>query len=156
VVAARRCRRSAEEQRPERQQDYATEEDRRGQQAEACALAEWMTPRPIQLSGLRSIWARKVAQRLGRLWRARQAGAPPSSVETGGGSNSGTSLGGVLKPDPDGIRLKDGVNLDQALTWNGRTCRPDAKVFGQVGDPRETQDADTGHRGRTARRLKTL
>jgi hypothetical protein len=72
-------------------------------------------------------------------------------VETGGGSNSGTSLGGVLKTGPDGIRLKGGVNLDQALTWNGRTCRPDAKGFGQVGGPRETRDTDTGHRGRTAR-----
>jgi hypothetical protein len=72
-------------------------------------------------------------------------------VKTGGESHSGKSLGGVLKPGPDGIRLKGGVNLDQALAWNGRTCRPDAKEKGRVGGPRETQSTDAGHRGGTAR-----
>ena len=56
-------------------------------------------------------------------------------VKTGGVVISGTSLGGVLKPGPDGIRLKGGVNLNQALAWNGRTCRPDAKGKGRVGSP---------------------
>ena len=65
-------------------------------------------------------------------------------VKTGGESHSGKSLGGDLKPGPDGIRLKGGVNLDQALIWNGRTCRPDAKGFGQVGGPRETREPIRG------------
>ena len=72
-------------------------------------------------------------------------------VKTGGESHSGKSLGGVLKPGPDGIRLKGGVNLNQALVWNGRTCRPDAKGAGRVGGPCETRSTNAGHRGRTAR-----
>ena len=40
-----------------------------------------------------------------------------------------------LKPGPDGIRLKGGVNLDQALAWNGTTCRRDAKGMGRAAIP---------------------
>ena len=72
-------------------------------------------------------------------------------VRTGGGVDPGISLGGVLKPGPDGIRLIGGVNLGQALAWNGRTCRPDAKGAGQAGQPREALSTDAGHRGRTVR-----
>ena len=72
-------------------------------------------------------------------------------VRTGGGVDPGISLGGVLKPGPDGIRLKGGVNLEQALAGNGRTCRPDAKGAGRAGDPREALSTDAGHRGRTVR-----
>ncbi len=61
------------------------------------------------------------------------------------------SLGGVLKPGPSGTRLEDGVNLDQALAWNGRTCRSDAKGAGRAGNPREIQSTDAEHRGRTVR-----
>ena len=61
------------------------------------------------------------------------------------------SAGGVLKPGPRGVRLEGGVNLDQALTRNRRTCRPDAKGDGRAGDPCEAQSTDAGHRGRTAR-----
>lgn len=61
------------------------------------------------------------------------------------------SAGGVLKPGPRGIRLEGGVNVDQALMRNRRTCRPDAKGDGRAGDPCETQSTDAGHRGRMAR-----
>src|SRR6478672_12593127 len=72
-------------------------------------------------------------------------------VRTGAGGRSGMSVGGVLKSGPRGVRLEGGVNLDQALTWNRRTCRPDAKGDGRAGNPREAQRTDAGHRGRTAR-----
>src|SRR5688500_10503561 len=72
-------------------------------------------------------------------------------VGTGAGGRSGMSAGGVLKPGPRGVRLEGGVNSDQALTRNRRTCRPDAKGEGRAGDPREVQSTDAGHRGRTAR-----
>lgn len=72
-------------------------------------------------------------------------------VRAGDGVGPGISLGGVLKPGPDGIRLKGGVNLEQALAWNGRTCGPDAKGMGQVGDPCKARNTDAGHRGRTVR-----
>ena len=74
------------------------------------------------------------------------------SVRTGGGGRPGISLGGDLKPGPGGTRLEGGVTLDQALAWNGRTCRPDAKGDGRAGDPRQAQSTDAGPRGRTARR----
>lgn len=56
-------------------------------------------------------------------------------VKTGGGGNSGISVGGVLKPGPRGIRLEGGVNPDQALARNVGTCRRDAKGTIQVGQP---------------------
>jgi hypothetical protein len=43
------------------------------------------------------------------------------------------------------------VNLGQALLWNRRTCRPDAKGEDQSGSPRKVQSTDAGHRGRTVR-----
>jgi hypothetical protein len=55
-------------------------------------------------------------------------------VETGGG-HSGTSEGGDLKTGSCGIRLEGGVSLDQALTRNVGTCRPDAKGASRAGDP---------------------
>ena len=60
-------------------------------------------------------------------------------------------MGGDLKPGSCGTRLEDGVNLDQALAWNGRTCRSDAKGGDRAGDPREIASTDGGHRGRTVR-----
>jgi hypothetical protein len=55
--------------------------------------------------------------------------------EPGFSSHAGTSEGGVLKPGPCGIRLEGSVNLNQALGWNGRTCRLVAKGEGQVVNP---------------------
>ena len=72
-------------------------------------------------------------------------------VKTGGGGHSGISAGGVLKPDPHDVRLEGGVTLDQALMWNRRTCRPDAKGEDRAGHPCEVQSTDAGHRGRTTR-----
>lgn len=72
-------------------------------------------------------------------------------VRTGDGGRPGMSAGGALKTGPCGVRLEGGVNLDQALMWNRRTCRPDAKGDGQVGTPRKAHSTDAGHRGRTVR-----
>ena len=72
-------------------------------------------------------------------------------VGTGAGGRSGIGVGGVLKPGPRGVRLGGGVNLDQALMRNRRTCRSDAKGDGRAGHPCEAQSTDAEHRGRTAR-----
>ena len=72
-------------------------------------------------------------------------------VETGAGDYSGTSKNGDLKTGSCGIRLGGGVNLDQALTRNVGTCRPDAKGASRAGDPCQALSTDAGHRGRTAR-----
>jgi hypothetical protein len=50
-----------------------------------------------------------------------------------------------------GARHKDGVSSDQALVWNVRTCRPDAKRRAQADGLREGASIDAGHRGGVAR-----
>lgn len=72
-------------------------------------------------------------------------------VKTGGGVGPGISLGGVLETGLSGIRLVGGVNPDQALVWNVRTCRRDAKGEIQAGRPGEEQASDARHRGGAAR-----
>jgi hypothetical protein len=72
-------------------------------------------------------------------------------VETGDGGRSGIGMGGVLKTGPCDIRLEGSVNLKQALAWNVRTCRTDAKGASRAGSPCEALSTDAGHRGRTAR-----
>ena len=71
--------------------------------------------------------------------------------EPGVVNRPGMSMGGVLKTGPCGIRLEGGVNPDQALLRNRRTCRPDAKGEDRSGSPRKVLSTDAGHRGRTAR-----
>ena len=90
--------------------------------------------------------------------RETSASKPPMNcrnrivgVETGSGGRPGKSRGGDLKPGLGGTRLEGGVNLDQALAWNGRTCRPDGKGADQPGGPRKILSTDAGNRGRTAR-----
>jgi hypothetical protein len=72
-------------------------------------------------------------------------------VKTGVWESSRDKCGRSLETGPCGVRPEGGVTSDQALTWNRRTCRPDAKGDGQVGDSRKAQSTDAGHRGRTAR-----
>jgi hypothetical protein len=72
-------------------------------------------------------------------------------VRTGDGGRSGISRGGVLKPGLCGIRLEGSMNLSQALAWNGRTCRTDAKGEGQVVNPIRLRVPIAEHRDRTAR-----
>ena len=43
-----------------------------------------------------------------------------------------------------GIRLEGGVTSNQALMWNRRTCRSDAKGQGRGGDTPEAQMRSTG------------
>ena len=70
-------------------------------------------------------------------------------VETGGASSSRDKLGGRPEDGPSDIRHVGGAKLDQALVWNVRTCRPDAK-----GDVRaaETARARVPRRGTGAER----
>ncbi len=72
-------------------------------------------------------------------------------VRTRDGGRSGISRGGVLKPGPCGVRLEGSMNLNQALAWNGRTCRTDAKGEGQVVNPMRSRVPIAAHRDRTAR-----
>jgi len=48
-------------------------------------------------------------------------------VETGGGRFSWDEHGSSPESCPRGIRHLGGAKSDQALVWNVRTCRPDAK-----------------------------
>jgi len=48
-------------------------------------------------------------------------------VETGGGFFSWDEFGGFPEGCPSGIRHGGGAKLNQALVWNVRTCRSDAK-----------------------------
>jgi len=48
-------------------------------------------------------------------------------VETGSAIFFRNKLGGCPEDCPSGIRHVSGANPDQALVWNVRTCRPDAK-----------------------------
>jgi hypothetical protein len=48
-------------------------------------------------------------------------------VKTGGAIFSRDQLGGGPEACPSGIRHVGGAKPDQALVWNVRTCRPDAK-----------------------------
>ena len=57
-------------------------------------------------------------------------------VETGGASSSRDKLGGDPEVCPSGIRHIGGAKPDQALVWNVRTCRSDAK-----GDVRVAETA---------------
>jgi hypothetical protein len=72
-------------------------------------------------------------------------------VKTGVWCSSRDKCGRSLETGPRGVRLEGGVNSDQALTWNRRTCRPDAKGDGRAGDSREAKSTDAEHRDRTAR-----
>ena len=48
-------------------------------------------------------------------------------VKTGGSSSFRDQFGGCPEDCPSGIRHVGGAKPDQALVWNVRTCRPDAK-----------------------------
>ena len=48
-------------------------------------------------------------------------------VKTGGSSSSRDRFGGCPEDRPSDIRHVGGAKPDQALVWNVRTCRPDAK-----------------------------
>src|SRR3954452_21296992 len=48
-------------------------------------------------------------------------------VKTGGSSSSRDQFGSCPEDCPSDIRHVGGAKPDQALVWNVRTCRPDAK-----------------------------
>src|SRR3954453_4229948 len=54
-------------------------------------------------------------------------------VKTGGSSSFRDQFGGCPEDCPSGIRHIGGAKPDQALVWNVRTCRPDAKGDVQAG-----------------------
>jgi hypothetical protein len=57
-------------------------------------------------------------------------------VKTGGASSFRDQFGGCPEDCPSDIRHVGGAKPDQALVWNVRTCRPDAK-----GDVQAAQTA---------------
>jgi hypothetical protein len=57
-------------------------------------------------------------------------------VKTGGSSNSRDQFGSGPEDCPSDLRHVGGAKPDQALVWNVRTCRPDAK-----GDVRAAKTA---------------
>ena len=52
---------------------------------------------------------------------------------------------------PSGIRHVDGAKLNQALVWNVRTCRSDAKGEVSSGQNREDESTDAEHGDGAAR-----
>jgi len=72
-------------------------------------------------------------------------------VETGEEWSPRDRYGRSLATGPRGTRLEGGVNPDQALVRNVRTCRLDAKGDVQVGEPHENQSTDARHRDGVAR-----
>jgi len=75
---------------------------------------------------------------------------PLDDVKTGGATFSRDQLGGGPEACPFGIRHISGAKPDQALVWNVRTCRSDAKGDVQA-ENRKGQSTDAGHRGGAAR-----
>ncbi len=72
-------------------------------------------------------------------------------VKTGSAIFFRDKRGGCPEGCPSGIRHISGANPNQALVWNVRTCRPDAKGDVQAAENREDQRTDAGHRGGAAR-----
>ena len=57
------------------------------------------------------------------------------------------SIRGNPESRPSGIRHVDGAKLNQALVWNVRTCRSDAKGEVASGQNREDESTDAPERG---------
>lgn len=72
-------------------------------------------------------------------------------VRTEGSGRFGINTGGDLKTGLYGVRLEDGMNLDQAQIWNVGTCRSDVKGKDQAGSPCKIEITDAEHRGGAAR-----
>ena len=77
----------------------------------------------------------KGGARTRQVWSGEASESKPSmtcrnsigDVKTGGAIFSRDQLGGGPEACPSGIRHVGGAKPDQALVWNVRTCRPDAK-----------------------------
>jgi len=90
--------------------------------------------------------AEKPGQESRPVWSEEASASEPSmkcrnalnDVETGGGRFSQDKRGSGPESCPSGIRHLDGAKSDQALVWNVRTCRPDAK-----GDVQAAKSART-------------
>ena len=75
-----------------------------------------------------------------QVWSGEASESKPSmkcrnsigDVKTGGAIFSRDQRGGGPEACPSGIRHVGGAKPDQALVWNVRTCRPDAKGEVQV------------------------
>ena len=92
-----------------------------------------------------------------RVWSGEASESKPSmkcrnskgDVKTGGAIFSRDQRGGGPEVCPSGIRHVGGAKPDQALVWNVRTCRPDAKGETQVA---KTTRARVPKRGTGAER----
>jgi hypothetical protein len=94
-----------------------------------------------------------------QVWSGEASESKPSmtcrnsigDVKTGGAIFFRDQRGGGPEACPSGIRHVGGAKPDQALVWNVRTCRPDAKGRRPSGANRKGQSTDAGHRGGVAR-----
>jgi len=101
--------------------------------------------------------AAKGGTRSRQVWSGEASESKPSmtcrnskgDVKTGGAIFSRDQRGGGPEVCPSGIRHVGGAKPDQALVWNVRTCRPDAKGETQVA---KTTRARVPKRGTGAER----
>ncbi len=101
--------------------------------------------------------AAKGGTRSRQVWSVEASESKPSmtcrnskgDVKTGGAIFSRDQRGGGPEVCPSGIRHVGGAKPDQALVWNVRTCRPDAKGETQVA---KTTRARVPKRGTGAER----
>ena len=97
--------------------------------------------------------AAKGETRSRQVWSGEASESKPSmkcrnsigDVKTGGAIFSRDQRGGGPEAWPSGIRHIGGAKPDQALVWNVRTCRSDAKGR-PSGENRKDQSTDAGHR----------
>jgi hypothetical protein len=98
--------------------------------------------------------AAKGGSKTRQVWSGEASESKPSmtcrnsigDVKTGGAIFFRDQLGGGPEACPGGIRHVGGAKPDQALVWNVRTCRPDAKGDVQVANTTRTRvpRRDTG------------
>ena len=82
-----------------------------------------------------------------QVWSGEASESKPSmkcrnsigDVKTGGAIFSRDQRGGGPEACPSGIRHVGGAKPDQALVWNVRTCRPDARGEDQVAKTARTR-----------------
>jgi Rhodopirellula transposase DDE domain len=94
-----------------------------------------------------------------QVWSGEASESKPSmtcrnsigDVKTGGAIFSRDQFGGGPEACPSGIRHVGGAKPDQALVWNVRTCRPDAKGRSPSGENHKDQSTNAGHRGGAVR-----
>jgi hypothetical protein len=106
--------------------------------------------KPLQAAVVKSDGGERCSKRRTQIRQVRSGEASESKpsmrcrnsigdVKTGGAVFSRDQRGGGPEACPSGIRHVGGAKPDQALVWNVRTCRPDAKGEVQVANTTRTR-----------------